>query len=94
MLHVCTGHILLSVTQCKMLHVCRPYFTKCDSMQDVACIHTWHILLSVTQCKMLHVCTGHVLVSVTQCKMLHVYRAYFTKCDSMQDVACIQVIFY
>ena len=34
-----TGHILLSVTKCKMLHVYRPYFTKCDSMQDVACMY-------------------------------------------------------
>ena len=33
--------------------------------------------------------TGHILLSVTQCKMLHVYMAYFTKCDSMQDVACM-----
>ena len=57
-------------------------------------MYTGHILLSVTQCKMLHVCTGHILLSVTQCKMLHVYRPYFIKCDSMQDVACIQGIFY
>ena len=38
--------------------------------------------------------TWHILLSVTKCKMLHVYRPYFTKCDSMQDVACIHCIFY
>ena len=33
-----TGHILLSVAQCKMLHVYMAYFTKCVSMQDAAYI--------------------------------------------------------
>ena len=33
--------------------------------------------------------TLHILLSVSLCKMLHIYRAYFIKCDSMQDVACM-----
>ena len=33
--------------------------------------------------------TWHILLSVSLCKMLHIYRAYFIKCDSMQDVACM-----
>ena len=33
-----TGHILLRVPQCKMLRVYRAYLTKCGAMQDGACI--------------------------------------------------------